>query len=109
MHPGDGLGIQQPRGPYGKATGDQGNLPICSAHELNPPAMRHRARAPLCPNRATAATAMAWKVLSTRAAFYTWPETPQPSARGAPSMTTAPIDKLIDVMARLRDPEGGCP
>ena len=24
-------------------------------------------------------------------------------------MTTAPIDKLIDVMARLRDPEGGCP
>ncbi|MCZ6814969.1 MAG: nucleoside triphosphate pyrophosphohydrolase, partial [Alphaproteobacteria bacterium] len=24
-------------------------------------------------------------------------------------MTTAPIEKLIDVMARLRDPERGCP
>lgn len=24
-------------------------------------------------------------------------------------MSTAPIDKLIEVMARLRDPEGGCP
>ena len=24
-------------------------------------------------------------------------------------MTTTPIDKLIDVMARLRDPDGGCP
>ena len=38
MHPGDGLGIQQPRGSYGKATGDQGNLPLLPRPATNPPA-----------------------------------------------------------------------